>query len=48
MKKRKINKQKIALERKEILDKAEKLKVKGIKYKEMEEILNVKERTLRR
>ena len=45
---RKINKHKIALKRKEILDKAEKLKEKGIKYKEMEEILNVNERTLRR
>ena len=45
---RKINKHKIALKRKEILEKAEKLKEKGIKYKEMEEILNVNERTLRR
>ena len=29
------------------MQKAKKLKVKGIKYKEMEEILGVKERTLR-
>jgi len=29
------------------LQKAKKLKAKGIKYKEMEEILGVKERTLR-
>lgn len=35
---KKINKHEIALKRKEILDKAEKLKAKGIKYKEMEEI----------
>ena len=41
MEKKKINKQDIALKRKEILDKAEKLK-KGIKYKEKEEKLNVK------
>ena len=45
---KKINKQDIALKRKGILDKAEKLKAKGIKYKEKEEKLNVKERTLRR
>lgn len=45
---KKINKHEIALKRKEILDKAEKLKAKGIKYKEMEEILNINERTLRR
>ena len=42
---KKINKQKIVLKRKEILEKA-KLKAKGIKYKEIEEFLNVKERTL--
>lgn len=45
---KKKNKHEIALKRKEILDKAEKLKEKGIKYKEMEGILDVKERTLRR
>ena len=42
MEKKKINKQDIALKRKGILDKAEKLKEKGIKYKEKEEKLNVK------
>ena len=42
MEKKKINKQDIALKRKGILDKAEKLKAKGIKYKEKEEKLNVK------
>ena len=42
MEKKKINKQDIALKRKEILDKAEKLEAKGIKYKEKEEKLNVK------
>ena len=43
---KKINKQKIALKKKEILEKAQKLKTKWIKYNEMEEILNVKERIL--
>lgn len=50
MKKEKTNKkvkQQIVIERYEILQKAKKLKAKGIKYKEMEEILGVKERTLR-
>ena len=48
MKKEKTNKktkQQIVIERYEILQKAKKLKAKGIKYKEMEEILGVKERT---
>ena len=43
---RKINKHKIALKRKEILDKAENSKWKEIKYNWMEEILNVKEKML--
>ena len=37
----------IVIERYEILQKAKKLKAKGIKYKDMEEILEVKERRLR-
>lgn len=50
MKRGKINKkskQQIVIERYEILQKAKKLKVKEIKYKDMKEILGVKERTLR-
>ena len=50
MKREKINKkskQQIVIERYEILQKAKKLKEKEIKYKDMEEILGVKERTLR-
>ena len=50
MKREKINKkskQQIVIERYEILQKAKKLKGKGIRYKKMEEILGVKERTLR-
>ena len=50
MKKGKTNKktkQQIVIERYEILQKAKKLKAKGIKYKDMEEILGVKERRLR-
>ena len=43
---KKINKQKIALKKKEILEKAQKLKTKWIKYNEMEEILNVKGKIL--
>ena len=45
--KNKKSKQQIVIERYEILQKAKKLKEKGIKYKDMEEILGVKERTLR-
>ena len=50
MKREKTNKkskQLIVIERYEILQKAKKLKAKGIKYKYMEEILGVKERRLR-
>ena len=50
MKREKTNKkskQLIVIERYEILQKAKKLKEKGIKYKDMEEILGVKERTLK-
>ena len=43
----KKSKQQIVIERYEILQKVKKLKAKGIKYKYMEEILGVKERTLR-
>ena len=43
----KKSKQQIVIERYEILQKAKKLKAKGIKYKDMEEILGVKEMTLR-
>ena len=43
----KKSKQLILIERYEILQKAKKLKAKGIKYKYMEEILGVKEMTLR-
>ena len=37
----------IVIERYEILQKAKKLKEKGIKYKDIKEILGVKEMTLR-
>ena len=45
--KNKKSKQLIVIERYEILQKAKKLKAKGIRYKYMEEILGVKEMTLR-
>ena len=45
--KNKKSKQLIVIERYEILQKVKKLKEKGIRYKYMEEILGVKERTLR-
>ena len=45
--KNKKSKQLIVIERYEILQKAKKLKEKGIRYKYMEEILGVKEMTLR-
>ena len=50
MKREKTNKkskQLIVIERYKILQKAKKLKEKGIRYKDMEEILGVKERTLK-
>ena len=43
----KKSKQQIVIERYEILQKVKKLKAKGIEYKYMEEILGVKEMTLR-
>ena len=43
----KKSKQQIVIERYEILQKAKKLKAKVIKYKDMKEILGIKERTLR-
>ena len=45
--KNKKSKQLIVIERYEILQKVKKLKAKGIRYKYMEEILGVKEMTLR-
>ena len=45
--KNKKSKQLIVIERYEILQKVKKLKEKGIRYKYMEEILGVKEMTLR-
>ena len=45
--KNKKSKQLIVIERYEILQKAKKLKAKGIKYKDIKEILGVKEMTLR-
>ena len=47
MKREKTNKKSKQQIRYEILQKAKKLKAKGIKYKDMEEILGVKERTLK-
>ena len=42
-----MDKYNIALKKKEILDKAEKIKEKGIKHKEMEDFVNINKRTLR-